>query len=49
VIHRSSEDDYCPPEAVEDIQSLVLAALQTSFPTHEVIKDYELSAADDEN
>lgn len=31
--HRSSEDDYCPPENVEQIQSAVLEELRLRLGT----------------
>jgi len=42
-VARSSEDDYCPPEAVEFIQDAVVAKLMELIPESDIKKDYELT------
>jgi len=42
-VARSSDDDYCPKDQVEEIQSQVLAMLGDIYGQVEVVKHYELT------
>jgi len=39
-VARSSQDDYCPPFQVEEIQSLVLNLLQMKYPSLKITMNY---------
>ena len=41
-LHRSSLDEYCPPEQVNSIQSRILDILESLYGHLQVHKDYEI-------